>query len=139
MYRYQEMFIPAISKCQILRDGFKTQPPVDRRFRPVPPGFYCSKQWQPPGTGRNRRSPGGWVLKSPLTWCCITSCCLISFLQLLKQAQSNERSPYECNHVIFAFWEKVNFLLILKIQEKHTIPDLVQIWNQRQIPRTVFL
>ena len=28
----------------LLRDGFKTQPPVDRRFRPVPPGFYCSKQ-----------------------------------------------------------------------------------------------
>ena len=27
-----------------LRDGFKTQPLVDRRFRPVPPGFYCSKQ-----------------------------------------------------------------------------------------------
>ena len=26
------------------RDGFKTQPPVDRRFRPIPPGFYCSKQ-----------------------------------------------------------------------------------------------
>ena len=38
-----------------LRSGFKTQPPVDRRFCPVPPGFYCSKQWQPPGTGRNRR------------------------------------------------------------------------------------
>ena len=28
----------------LLKDGFKTQPPVDRRFRPVPPGFYCSKQ-----------------------------------------------------------------------------------------------
>ena len=27
-----------------LRGGFKTQPPVDWRFRPVPPGFYCSKQ-----------------------------------------------------------------------------------------------
>ena len=49
-----------------LRDGFKTQPPVDRRFRPVSPGFHCSKQWQPPGTGRNRRSTGGWVLKPPL-------------------------------------------------------------------------
>ena len=33
----------------------------------VPPGFYCSEQWQPPGTGRNRRSTGGWVLKPPLT------------------------------------------------------------------------
>ena len=50
-----------------VRDGFKTQPPVDRRFRPVPPGFYCSKQWQPPRTGRNRRSTGGWVLKPPLS------------------------------------------------------------------------
>ena len=29
----------------VLRDGFKTQPPVDRRFRLVPPGFYCSKQY----------------------------------------------------------------------------------------------
>ena len=51
----------------LLRDGFKTQPLVDRRFRPVPSGFYCSKQWQPPGTGRNRRSTSGWVLKSPLS------------------------------------------------------------------------
>ena len=49
------------------RDGLKTQPPVDRRFRPVLGGFYRSKQWQPPGTGRNRRSTGGWVLKPPLT------------------------------------------------------------------------
>ena len=49
-----------------LRDGFKTQPPVDRRFRPVPPGFYCSKQWQPARTGGSRRSTGGWVLKPPL-------------------------------------------------------------------------
>ena len=40
-----------------VRGGFKTQPPVDRRFRPVPPGFYCSKQWQPPGTGRNWSRP----------------------------------------------------------------------------------
>ena len=31
-----------------------------------PAGFYCSKQWQAPGTGRNRRSTGGWVLKPPL-------------------------------------------------------------------------
>ena len=51
----------------VIRDGFKTQPPVDRRFRPVPPSFCCSKQWQPPGTGRNRRSTGGWVLKPPLS------------------------------------------------------------------------
>ena len=51
---------------KMIRDGFKTQPPVDRRFRPVPPGFYCSKQWQPPGNGRNRRLTGGWVLKPPL-------------------------------------------------------------------------
>ena len=52
---------------QFVRDGFKTQPPVDRQFRPVPASFYCSKQWQPPGTGRNRWSTGGWVLKPPLT------------------------------------------------------------------------
>ena len=50
----------------VARGGFKTQPPVDRRFRPVPPGCYCSKQWQPQGTGRNRQSTGGWVLKPPL-------------------------------------------------------------------------
>ena len=31
-------------EIEIVRDGFKTQPPVDGRFRPVPPGFYCSKQ-----------------------------------------------------------------------------------------------
>ena len=49
-----------------VRDGFKTQPPGDRWFRPVLAGFYCSKQWQPPRTGRNRRSTGGWVLKPPL-------------------------------------------------------------------------
>ena len=28
----------------LLRDGFKTQPPVDRQFRPVAAVFYCSKQ-----------------------------------------------------------------------------------------------
>ena len=50
----------------LLGDGIKTQPPVDRRFRPVPLGFYCSKHWQPPRTGRNLRSTGGLVLKSPL-------------------------------------------------------------------------
>ena len=50
----------------VLRDDFKTQPPVDWRFHPVPGVFYCSKQWQPPGTRRNRRSTGGWVLKPPL-------------------------------------------------------------------------
>ena len=49
-----------------LRAGFKTQPLVNRRFRPVTAGFYCSKQGQPPRTGRNRRSTGGWVLKPPL-------------------------------------------------------------------------
>ena len=54
----------------MIRDGFKTLPPVDRRFCPVPPGLYCSKQWQPPGTGRNRRSTGGWVLKPPLSIFC---------------------------------------------------------------------
>ena len=35
-----------------LRDNFKPQPPVDRRFRPVPAGFYCQGflQWEPDGT-----------------------------------------------------------------------------------------
>ena len=27
-----------------LRGGFKTQPPVDRRFRPVPGGCHCLEQ-----------------------------------------------------------------------------------------------
>ena len=34
-------------------------------FRPVPGGFYCFKQWQLPGTGRNPRSTADWVMKSP--------------------------------------------------------------------------
>ena len=60
-------FSDKLKSCTTLRDDFKTQPPVDRRFRPVPGGFYCLEQKQPPGTGRNRRSTGGWVLKPPLT------------------------------------------------------------------------
>ena len=28
----------------LLRGGFKTQPPVDRRFRPVPGGCHCLEQ-----------------------------------------------------------------------------------------------
>ena len=58
----------------LLRDGFKTQPPVDWRFRPVLPGFYCSKEWQPPQTGQNHQSTSGWVLKPPLmplSWICL--------------------------------------------------------------------
>ena len=31
-------------------------------------GFYYFKQWQPSGTGWNRQSTSGWVLKSPLNW-----------------------------------------------------------------------
>ena len=49
------------------RGGFKTQPPVDRRFRPVPGGCHCLEQKKPGGTGRNRRSTGGWVLKPSLS------------------------------------------------------------------------
>ena len=41
------------------RDDFKTQPPVDRRFHPVPGGFYYSKQWQQAGTG-GRPAVGFW-------------------------------------------------------------------------------
>ena len=44
------------------RDNFKIQ----LQFCPVPASFYRAKQWQPPGTGRNRRSTGGWILRSPL-------------------------------------------------------------------------
>ena len=61
-------FVVQTNSAGYLRGGFKTQPPVDRRFHPVPPGFYCSKQCQPPGTGRNRRSTGGCVLKPPLRY-----------------------------------------------------------------------
>ena len=31
-----------LGRC--VRGGFKTQPPVDRRFRPVPGSFHCLKQ-----------------------------------------------------------------------------------------------
>ena len=54
-------------KSKLFRGGFKTQPPVDRRFRPVPGGCHCLEQLKPGGTGRNRRSTGGWVLKPSLT------------------------------------------------------------------------
>ena len=29
---------------ELIRDGFKTQPPIDQRSCPVPQGCYCSKQ-----------------------------------------------------------------------------------------------
>ena len=68
-----------------VRDDFKTQPPVDCRFRPVLGGFYCSKQWQPLRTGRNRRSTGGWVLKSPLMlWPVLWTCIGVSGIQLCR-------------------------------------------------------
>ena len=51
---------------EILRGGFKTQPPVDRRFRPVPGGCHRLELKKPGGTGRNRRSTGGWDLKTSL-------------------------------------------------------------------------
>ena len=44
VYDGQSGFRKQHSTCTALRDGFKTQPPVDRRFCPVPPGFDCSKQ-----------------------------------------------------------------------------------------------
>ena len=31
-------------KKKIVRGGFKTQPPVDQRFRPVPGGCHCLDQ-----------------------------------------------------------------------------------------------
>ena len=61
----EESHLNQTSVPWVQRDGFKTQPPIDRRFHPVPAGFYCSKQWQPPRTGRNRRSTGGWVWSRP--------------------------------------------------------------------------
>ena len=66
------------------RDCFKTQPPVDPRFCPVPVGFYSSKQWQPPGTGRNRRSTGGWILKPSLSLFIITFHILRLFIFFFK-------------------------------------------------------
>ena len=32
------------NESQVFRGGFKTQPPVDRRFRPVPGGCHCLEQ-----------------------------------------------------------------------------------------------
>ena len=46
-----------------LGDDFNTQLPVVRRFRLALAGFFCSKQWQPPGTRRNRRSTCGCVFR----------------------------------------------------------------------------
>ena len=37
----------SLKSTNVLRDDFKTHPPVDPS---VPADFYCSKQWQPPGT-----------------------------------------------------------------------------------------
>ena len=37
----------------LFRDGFKTQPPADRRFRSVPASFYCSNN----GNRQNRAEP----------------------------------------------------------------------------------
>ena len=52
-----------------LRYDFKTQPLVDRWFRLVLAGFYCSKQWQPPRTGRNRRLSFEVAPNNPHTPC----------------------------------------------------------------------
>ena len=43
-------YIKTDIKFILFRDEFKTQ-------QAVPASFYCSKQWQPLGTGQNRRSP----------------------------------------------------------------------------------
>ena len=75
-----------------IRNGFKTQPSVDRRFRPVPPGSYCSKQWQPPGTGRNRWSTGGWVLKPPLSVYCLDEVDELSISRQLVQLMVRVRN-----------------------------------------------
>ena len=42
--------IDCIAQILALRGGFKTQPPVDRRFRPVPGGCHCLEQKKPGGT-----------------------------------------------------------------------------------------
>ena len=62
---FGEMVVKLYGTC--VRDGFKTQLLVDRRFRPVPPSFYRSKQWQLPGTGRNRRSTSSSVRFQPVS------------------------------------------------------------------------
>ena len=50
------------SRCTLweLKDGFKTQLPVDQRFRPVLDSFCCFKQWQPPVTTWNCHSTTSW-------------------------------------------------------------------------------
>ena len=80
-----------------VRDGFKPQPPVDRWFRPVPPGFYCCKQWQPPWTRRNRRSTGGWVLKPPLMDQNCQNIVLINNLRLLAYLNFNTLFLFLCS------------------------------------------
>ena len=55
-----------VKKTWATRYDFKIQRLVDRRFHPVLVGFYCSKQWQSPGTERNCWSTSAWVLKSPI-------------------------------------------------------------------------
>ena len=85
----------------LLRDGFKTQPAVDRRFHPVPRGYCCSKQWQPPRTGWNRWSTAGWVLKPPLMWMALHQ--QLSSLEFnnikfeTENVNSNLWRPYERN------------------------------------------
>ena len=80
-----------------VRDGFKTQPPVDRWFRPVPAGFYCSKQWQPPVTGRNCRSTGGWVLKPPVRLFLRTGSIMVANLRFLFAVAFNKISVLTTN------------------------------------------
>ena len=55
----------------LVRGDFKTQPPVDWGSRPVLGGCHCLEQKKPAGTGRNRWSTGGWVLKSSLMFVCV--------------------------------------------------------------------
>ena len=47
----------------MVRGNFKTQLPVDRRFRLVPGGYHCLEQKKPTGTAgqlpANRRPTGG--------------------------------------------------------------------------------
>ena len=72
---------------------------------------YCSKPWQPPGTGRNCWWTAGWVLKSPLTEILLT---LLTFgaLPILRKISICRRwllfgvSYYE--DVEFTLWRVIN-------------------------------
>ena len=98
-YRVNVVIQNALKGIRMVRADFKTQPSVDRRFRPVPAGFCCSKQWQLPVNGRNRRSTGGWVLKPPLS--------NVYLLNIYKQFTLNTtRSTMTMRMMLLIMWRR---------------------------------